>query len=438
MSLNRNIRTRVTAAALAWSVIGIRPAFAQDPQADIARELAALRAEVRQLRAEVDALKSAAGPGIATPASIEMLQSQVAELAQEKVESDSKLPVKLFATVHGGLFTNSGNVNWLDNPNLVGAPPADGQAGTLSASLRQTRIGFAADGPGVGGLRTNAVVAMDFFGSIPTPQTGQMVGLPRLVVAFARIEGERTAVEVGQDYMILAPRDPTSLAAYAFPLLYRSGNLYLRVPQVRVEHALTPHLRATAGLLAPIGGDLTGDSYVFVPPAVGAARSRRPGLQARIAYKPAATETRVLDVGLSGHLGWERQGNDLARSWATAVDVAARRNVVGLSGELFVGDNMDAFGGGLGLDARSAGGWGEVKLFPSERLSLAAGLGLDDIRDARRFELPRQRNRSAFGSVIFSITPEVQTSFEYRLLGTQTGSGERTNHHFDWVFVHKF
>jgi hypothetical protein len=327
----------------------------------------------------------------------------------------------------------------MDNPNLVGAAPADGHAGTTSASLRQTRIGFTADGPAIGAARTNAVVAMDFFGGIAGFQTGQVMGLPRLLVAFARVEGERTAAEVGQDHMILAPRDPTSLAAYAFPLLFRSGNLYLRVPQVRVERALTSRLRATAGIIAPVAGDLTGDAYLFVPPALGGERSRRPGVQARVAYTTAeAGAPRLLDVGFSSHVGWERRGNDLAQSWAGAVDFAARRDLIGVAGELFVGDNIDAFGGALGLDARAAGGWGELQLFPSDRLSFTAGGGIDDIRDSVRFTLPRRQNRSAFGSVIFSLTPEVQASFEYRWLSTLAGSADRPNHHFDWVLIHKF
>ena len=184
---------------------------------------------------KVEALTAARVADVQPSPALEMLQTQVAELAQMKVESTTRLPVKLFGTVHATVFANSGNANWLDNPNIVGAPPADGHGGTMSASLRQTRIGFAADGPTIGAARTNAVVAMDFFGGIPGFQTGQVMGLPRLLVAFARIEGERTALEIGQDHMILAPRDPTSLAAFAFPLLFRSGNLYLRAPQVRVE-----------------------------------------------------------------------------------------------------------------------------------------------------------------------------------------------------------
>jgi hypothetical protein len=425
---------------LVWATAAATPLLAQDAVSNISRELAALRAEVRELRAKLDALTAPAATGGSALPAVEMLQTQIAELAQTKVESTTRLPMKLFGTVHAGVFANSANANWLDNPNIVAATPADGYGGSMSASLRQTRIGLAADGPAIGSARTNAVVAMDFFGGVPGFQTGQVMGLPRLLVAYARIEGARTALEVGQDHVILAPRDPTSLAAYAFPLLFRSGNLYLRAPQVRVERALTSRLRATAGIVAPIGGDLTGDAYLFVPPALGGERSRRPGLEGRVAYTTTADASapRLLDVGLSGHAGWERRGSTVAKSWATAVDFAARRDVVGVAGELFVADNADAFGGATGLDARSAGGWSELQLFPSSRVEVAAGFGLDDVRGIRRITLPRGQNRSAYGSLIFTLTPEVQASFEYRWLSTLAGNTERPNHHFDWVLVHKF
>jgi hypothetical protein len=417
MSFLRHVNPLSTAPGFVCAVLASQPAFAQEPIEQLRRELTALRAEVQELRAEMDALK-AERPAAPMPApTFEMLQTQVAELAQTRVESTTRLPVKLFGTVHAGVFANSANANWLDNPNLVAAPPADRHAGTMSASLRQTRVGFTADGPAIGSVRTSAVLAMDFFGGIPGFQTGQTMGLPRLLVGFGRIDGERTALEVGQDHMILAPRDPTSLAAFAFPLLFRSGNLYLRVPQARVEHSLTSRLRATGGIVAPVGGDLAGDSYVFVPPALSGERSRRPGLQARLAYASDEPDARrLVDLGLSGHIGWERRGDALARSWASAVDFAARRDRVGVAGEVFAGDNMDAFGGALGLDARSAGGWSEVQLFPSDRLTFTGGFGIDDIRDGRRFTLPRRRNRSAYGTVIVSLTPEVQASFEYRWL----------------------
>ncbi len=237
---------RVAVFVLATCGAMTTPVAAQDSP-DVRQELAAMRAELQQLRAEVAALKAARAtapaPETATPvqqsAAVELLTAQVAELAQTKVESTSRFPVKIFGTVHANVFANSATPNWLDIPNLVNPAPADGHTGTFSATLRQTRLGFTADGPTLGSVRTSAVVAMDFFGGIPGFQTGQVMGLPRLLVAYARLDGEKTAAEIGQDHMILSPRDPTSLAALAFPLLFRSGNLYLRTPQVRVERAIT-------------------------------------------------------------------------------------------------------------------------------------------------------------------------------------------------------
>ena len=157
MAIAFRTATRAALVALVWSTLLASQAVAQTPPNDLARDVERLRAEIQQLRTELDALKrpptspsrpepiDGRGAAADTQASsaIEMLQTQVAELAQGKVESTSRLPVRLFGTVHAGVFANSGNANWLDNPNLVGATPAGTGAGTTSASLRQTRIGFA-------------------------------------------------------------------------------------------------------------------------------------------------------------------------------------------------------------------------------------------------------------------------------------------------------
>jgi hypothetical protein len=431
-------------SALAIAALAANTAWAQPQNQDVLRELAALRAQVEQLRAEMDALKARVPPapaeGAAPAAPLEILQSQIAELAQVKVESTSRFPVKVFGTVHASMFANSANANWLDNPNLAGAPFTDGTSGTFSGSLRQTRLGFTVDGPSVGSARTSAVLAMDFFGGMPGFQTGQVMGLPRLLVAYARVDGERTALQLGQDHMLFAPRDPTSLAAFSFPLLFRSGNLYLRAPQVRVEQAIGPHLRALAGVMAPVGGDVPDESYRFVPPALGGERSHRPAFQARIVAgtaDAAPDAERQASIGVSAHHGWERLGGVLEKSWATAVDFTVRRAWVGVAGEIFTGDNVDAFGGGTGLNARASGGWAELQVMPSARLSFHAGTGLDDLRTS--VPLPRRRNRSSYANVIFAVTPELRTSFEYRWLGTEPATGAtRTNHHLDWVFAYGF
>ena len=469
-------RLALRSCLIALPLLPAAGAAAQSRSTDVGQEVATLRAEVQRLRADLQELRALiagdravtrgpeveeAGPppaqadaaardGIALPAppqqpvdpqaSLEMLRTQVAELSEIKVESASRMPIKVFGTIHTNVFANSAAPNWLDSPNLVNLPPADGQTGSFSATLRQTRVGVTIDGPTLNGVRSNGSLAMDFFGGIPGFATGQVMGLPRLLVAFARFEGQRTAVEVGQDQMILAPVDPTSLASFAFPALFRSGNLYLRTPQARIEQKFGSHVRAVGGIVAPIGGDVPGEDYRFVPQAFGGERSRRPGVQARVAASAGDRETsRHLDIGVAGHYGWERRSAGLVESFASALDFSVRWDRIGAAGEFFVGDNADAFGGGVGLDARTQGGWAEIQFHPDVRLSFAAGAGVDRLRGDPPPTLPRHRNRSAYGVTIVSFTPEVQASFEYHWLATSPGSGaERRNHHFDWVLAYKF
>ena len=269
----------------------------------MAQEIAAMRQELARLRAEVDALKQALGtkaaepgtpgapaaPGAAqaqavpadTAATVSMLQTQVQELAQVKVESDSRLPIKVFGTILSNTFYNSDEANWLENPNIVNRfGGITGRPGSFSSTLRQSRIGLAVNGPEVGGAKASGRLIVDFFGGTPAFNTGQVMGLPRLLYAFARLDGEKTALEVGQDHMMLAPRDPTSLAALSFPDLFRSGNLYLRVPQARVERKLGGGLTVMGGIVAPIAGDFNEDFYLFVPPAGAGERSKMPAVQA--------------------------------------------------------------------------------------------------------------------------------------------------------------
>jgi hypothetical protein len=439
------------AAALAIASAAAAQDVPAGPRAD---EIQQLRAEIAELRAEVEALRDAvlaargrapASNGTASqpPADdprLAMLQVQVAELARSKVESESRFPVRLFGTIHSHMFANSGEPNWLDAPNIVQPGPPGGHTGSFSASLRQTRIGIAADGPAIGGARTSAVVAADFFGGMPGFQTGQVMPLPRLLLGFARIETDRFAFQAGQDHVILAPRDPSSIAAFAFPLLFRSGNLYLRAPQARVEASLSPQVRLMAGITAPIGGDVPGENYRFVPPALGGERSRHPALQAHLGYAsdPDADALRRIAVGVSGHFGRERRDGRLADSWAGALDLAVRHDRVGVAGEAFAGRNIDAFGGATGLDARAQGGWAELQLFPTPRLTAAAGFGVDRLKATLQPQ-PRRGNRSAYGSIRFAVTPEVEAGFEYNRLVTRPGAGvERRNHHFDWVFLYRF
>jgi hypothetical protein len=289
----------------------------------------------------------------------------------------------------------------------------------------------------VGRFRTSGFLALDFFGGIPNFQTGPVMGLPRLLYAFVRLEGERTAIEMGQDQMILAPGNPTSLAAMAFPNFFRSGNLYLRVPQVRIEQTIAAgqrgKLELTAGLLAPVAGDF-GGSFEFVPPNLAGERSRQPAVQARLGWRGSRGT-----MGFGAHTGGRRTATDSRRSWAVAADFDLRLGRAGFGGEWFIGRNLAAFGGSVGQSAKSTGGYIEGRLKVTERLEFNGGFGTDHLLDLSVFPAPLRRNTGVFANTIFQLTPEFATSFEYRWLSTRpVGAAARRNNHLNLVFAYRF
>jgi len=381
-----------------------------------------------------------------TEARLEVLEAQVAEQAQTKVESGSRFPVKISGTVHFGTFWNSGEANWLDLPNVVNPPPTPPLSqGSFNASLRQSRLGVSVTGPTLGPFQSSGFVEIDFFGGIPNFQTGPVIALPRLLYAFMRLEGDRTAFEFGHDEMILAPRNPTSLAAMAFPSFFRSGNLYLRAPQARVERILArgdrSELELTGGFLAPAAGDYQGP-YAFVPPNLSGERSRQPAVQTRLAWRswPQDAEgDRGMELGVSAHTGSQHLSTGNQRSWAVAVDFDADFKAFGFGGEWFMGSNLAAFGGALGQFAKSTGGYLEGRFYATPKLQFNAGFGTDRLFDTSVPPRPLDRNTSVFSNFIYHFTPELATSVEYRWLSTRTTPGEtRHNHHLDFVWAYTF
>jgi hypothetical protein len=427
----------------------------------IAAEVARLRAEVVSLRAELTAIRtpmvgparlasgaaatgpmSAARDGVVQPQpatpEVELLRTQIDELSQTKVESASRMPVRLFGAIVSNTVSNSGMANWLENPNITDAEVPGVEAGSFTSTLRQSQIGLNVGPIPMGSWTASGAMVTDFFGGVPGFVTGTVFGLPRMVYAFARLEHAGTAVVVGQDQNLLAPRDPTSLAAQAFPLLFRSGNLYLRSPQARVEQKFGG-ITVKGGVAAPIAAD-AGNFYVFAPPAGAGERSGRPALEGRADYTAGNADTNSeLTLGFSARQAWREPALELNSATSWSVDFNGRWDRVGFAGEYFDTDDAAEFGSGVAQARPAQGGWVEGRLRLTSKLSTNVGAGMDEVKDP----VPagaRRENRSVFGNVIFDLTPEVGVSMEYRWLETTLGQAlvKRTNNHVNAAFVVRF
>jgi hypothetical protein len=222
-------------------------------------------------------------------------------------------------------------------------------------------------------------------------------------------------------------------------LLFRSGNLYLRAPQARIERKLPDGLSVTMGIVAPIAGDAA-TSYEFAPAAGAGERSMRPAFEGRLAFARGTGETpRELTAGVSGHYGWRRTPTERTDAWAVALDFNFRAGRLGAAGEYFSADNAEPFGGGISQGGRASGGWAEGRVTLTRRATLTGGFGRDQPADALG-RVVRQDNRTIFGSAIVQLTPELAASLEYRWMQTQLGvvPVARENHHVNAVFAVKF
>lgn len=434
------------------------------------QEIQLLKAEVLALRTELNILKEEvhrSAPAVARSNQVDtsngtgqnsevadtvsLIQSQVTEQAQTKVESASKMPMKIYGTILSNTFFNTRDTDWADVPVLVN-PRSVFNSGWFSSSLRQSRIGFEVNGPTIGSFKTTGVFAMDFMGGMTDFQATPLFGLPEIVYAYARFENANTAFEAGQDEMILAPRNPTSLVAFSYPELYRTGNLYLRAPQVRIERRLAGsnqgQLRATLGMVAPIG------TYPTLDFPGGSATNgwKRPAVQARIAWQsapPGSPEQPGWGIGISGHYGRvalpqvdasEKIISSFASdSWAGAIDLDLHSRHLGFDAEGYVGKNLQSLGGGIGQPGKTAGGYFEGRLMATRRLQFNAGLGDDHLTKADRISVLLNRNTALFGNTIFQFTPEIRASLEYRHMITVPFDGvKRRNHNVNFAIAYTF
>ena len=221
-------------------------------------------------------------------------------------------------------------------------------------------------------------------------------------------------------------------------MLFRSGNLYLRAPQIRLEQQLGAGLELRAGIVTPLAGDF-GAEYVFAPGPGAGERSRTPALQARLGYQRAADEDRRIRVGVSGHFGRQRNAAGTTDQWASAIDWNLQARAGGPRGR-----GVHRRGsGGLWRRARTIGALGRrlcrSAVRPAAGCRSTAAADWIAWRDRDRGLVPLRSNQTWFGNGIVTLTPELATSLEYRRLETETRSGaERTNHHVNLTFAFSF
>ncbi|MCU1238365.1 MAG: hypothetical protein JWP63_6332, partial [Candidatus Solibacter sp.] len=360
----------------------------------------------------------------------------IQEQAQTKVEASQRYPIRLAGMALFNAFANSKQNGGFDYP-VVAAPTGVGHAG---ATVRQTIIGLEFGGPqAIWGGKVRGSVYMDFF-------AGATNNAMRVRTADIEIAWKNRSVMAGLEKPIFNPREPSSLAQVGISPLTGAGNLWLWLPQVRVEQDF--RFAANTGLRAQLGAVQTRE----IGPYVGAVtpEAARPGLEGRFNFFHKFDEDRGFEFAAGFHTSTTHAAGRSIPSNLYSLDwsfTPSRR--LEFTGVFYSGQNVAHLGSGTrqgyaiykyyAYAVGSRGGWGQLTLHALPRLDFHLFTGQVDDENSVLNTGGIGKNLLFGGNAYFHIAPNVLVGFEASQVRTMyIGQGLRLNNHYDLALAYLF
>jgi len=398
--------------------------------------------QVKALRAELAALVTQSETNQTTETGqIELQQRRIDEQQQAKVEASQKFPIRLAGMVLFNAFLDSKQNGGVDYP-VVAAAPGAGRAG---ATIRQSIVGLDYSGPETfWGGRVRGSVYMDFFsGTAPLSQT------MRLRTGEIELDWATRSVMAGIEKPIFNPREPSSLAQVGVSPLTGAGNLWLWVPQVRLEQdfawAQQTGLRAQMGVVQTREvGPYPGSMFTPNVEAV------RPGLEGRFEFYHKFDDDRRFELAPGFHVSTTHAGGFSIPSQVVSFDWFVNPvRWFEFSGAFYRGQNIALLGAGYrqGFDidvngseaVHSQGGWGQFTIHATRRFDFHLFSGQQDDRNSDLITGLIGKNLLFGGNLFFRLAPNVLLGPEVSQVRTlYVGQGTRLNNHYDLALGYLF
>jgi hypothetical protein len=452
------------AMACAQNTPGIREVLArldrlENDNRALTEEIRALRKELAGLHGPEAATETAGGAAASSDGQASdaqqadeerqaVQQSRMDELAQTKVESSQKFPIRITGMALFNAYTNGRYNNQADNPTVASLARGDATGG---GTLRQSTLGLLFNGPmTIAGAKVSGSLYMDFFGG----STASLNHLVRLRTASINLDWTNTTLSFGQEKPIISPRDPDSLAQVGVSPLTGAGNLWLWQPQIRLEQRFS--LGGGSGLLAQVGvfqtsllnGGTNPDSYASPQPGQQTEDSS-PGGEGRLEFWRRWSETGRLEIAGGFHVNRNHVARFSLPTNVYSVDWFFRPfSKVEFSGMFFHGRNVAVLGGlqqgftvlnGRWIAVPSTGGWAQLRFPITPRLAFDIYGGQQADRNSDLPAAFMAKNQGYFGNVMYRLAPNVVVSLEGGQIRTKYYQiGNRLNDHYDLAIAYMF
>jgi hypothetical protein len=419
------------------------------------RQNAELRAQVQDLRKQ---LASTSSPETPSAESVEKLADSVAvqasrieEQAQSKVESLQRFPIRITGMALFNAYSNSRSEGAYYSPIATSDASARAAGGTLSQSI----LGLEFFGPGTflgGKIRGN--IQMDFYsyagGYTATPAASVEDNLtPRLRTGALIIDWGSRSLLVGREKPLIAPRDPDSLAQVGLPPLSGAGNLWEWQPQIRFEQNF--HTSPGNTITAQAALYSTHETNTQLPdPLAATLEPARPGWEGRVEFAHRRGDEPYFELAPGFHYSVTHVAGESIASRLVTLDGLFRPiHLIELTGAFFGGENAAVLGGlgpgfrvtpdGDAYAVNSRGGWLQLALFPTQRLTLHFFGGAQVNRRSDLTGYYPQSNISFAGNVYYRLAPNVFLAFEAAQVRTAWTSGTtHLRNHYDLALAYMF
>jgi hypothetical protein len=467
----RNIIILLSAALLVTTSGICRADNASDP----AKENAELRQRVERLEKELEELKKIVLQQAKTPASetpkAESPKTQpspaatpnlgeadlqkIAEMVQKETAKKKVVWSDLDVQIYGILRLDSSyDTSQVEPGNYikwVKSEKNNKNDNQFDMTANQSRLGLKINGPEDDQLKTSGLLEVDFYGVGGEENKATI----KMRHGYLKLEwpNERFDIIAGQTWDVISPLNPYTLND---TVMWYAGNIGYRHPQLRLTKSYSlgkdVDLKLEGALARTIGRKAT-----FTGAIDSGSDAGFPCMQARTSITFPWFGPKPTTIGISGH--WAKEEYDFNnitptiinkkfRSWSINLDLTQPINKwLAVKGELFNGENIDAYAGGIGQGVNltayreigSRGGWVAAELGPWDKWRFNIGAGVDSVdKDDINVDY-RTLNRSIFGNVIYSINKNAEVGFE--LSNWQTdykGPGDADSLRAQTSLIYKF
>ncbi len=406
---------------------------------DLAGENARLKQRVEKLDIEMQELKKAV---------LQQDQQTGAKLPRPVL---SNLDIQLYGylkldAAYDSSRTDDGNfAKWVERENT------DSDDEQFNMTANQSRFGMNITGPDNGAMKTSGRAEVDFYGGGSQNKAHLMM---RHVYMKLDWPADRFSIIAGQTSDVISPLVPTTVN---YSVHWWAGNIGYRRAQIRLTKVLGIDGDLDLKLEGAIARTIGRDNTLLAGTLDSGEDSGRPTLQGRASVSMPVFCSKPATIGFSGHYGKEEYdiaasgSNEEFRSWSLNVDVLQPVNDwLTIKGELFTGENLNAYLGGIGQgvtltganiydEIGSHGGWIAASLGPWSRQRYNVGIAMDDVDRGDVNEGARTLNRSVFANMFCAIDKNAEFALELSHWKTDyAGNGDADSIRFQTAFVYKF